>query len=81
MQFVIGRAGHCQPPQIALHIGYENRNAKRGEAVNHPLQCYRFARAGCARDQAVAVGAFQVEILRLAISASADKNALFIVHA
>ena len=47
------------------------------EAFDDALQRHRLAGAGRARDQAVAVGALEVEHLRLATTACrADKNAV-----
>jgi FPC/CPF motif-containing protein YcgG len=41
--------------EIALHICGENRNPDAAKGFRHYLQRDRFARASCARDQAMAI--------------------------
>jgi hypothetical protein len=59
-----GRTGHGEAGKVALHIGDEAGNARGGEALDQALQRDRLARAGCARDQAVAVGEPELQRLR-----------------
>ena len=71
-----GGARHREARQIALHVGDEARDARLRQALDQALDRYGLAGAGCARDQAVAVGALEVELLGLgAARAGADENA------
>ena len=66
VQFAIRRAGHGHARQIAFHIGQENGHALPREAFRQTLQRDRLPGAGCACDQAMAIGPAQVERLRFA---------------
>ena len=54
---------HRYAGQVALHIGEEYGNAARGKTLGQRLERYRLASPGSARDQAVPVGAAQVQRL------------------
>ena len=70
------RAGHGEAGEIALHVGDEGRNACAGQSFDDALQRDRLAGAGRSGDQAVAVGALELELLRLrAARAGADEDA------
>src|SRR5688572_5411170 len=64
--------GHAR--KVALHVGAKDRNALVRERFSQTLQRYGFARAGRARDQAVAIG--QPEVDELGLDALPDIGAL-----
>jgi hypothetical protein len=41
--------------EVAFHVRHENRHTSGAEILRERLQCDRFPRASCARDQSVAV--------------------------
>ncbi len=51
----VGSAGVVQTRHIALDVRNHGRHARGGELLDDPLERLRLARAGRARDQAVAV--------------------------
>jgi len=62
---VLQRACLCDAGQIALDVGGENGNTGLREAFRQNLQRHRLARSSGARDQPVAVGQLEVEVLGL----------------
>ena len=64
-------ARHREPGEVALDVGDEGRDAGRRQPFDDALQCDGLAGAGRAGDQSVAIGALQLEDLRLA-AAGAD---------
>ena len=58
--------------QVALDVGGEHRHARSREAFGQHLQRHRLAGAGGARDQAVAVGELELQVLRLDAAAEED---------
>ena len=48
-------AGHCEPRQVALDVGHEDRHAVRGELLGHQLERFGLARAGGTGDETVPV--------------------------
>jgi hypothetical protein len=53
----VGRTGHGDAGQVALHVGHEHRHAGAENCSAMPCKRHGLAGAGRARDQAVAVGA------------------------
>ena len=49
------RAGHTHTADVTLDVGHEHRHAHVGEGLSHHLHGYRFAGAGRAGDESVAV--------------------------
>ena len=78
MQFEPGAARLGQTRQIPLHIGEKHRHALRGKGLGHDLKGDGFSRSRCARNQPVAIGVFQKQLLRRGIirPAATDKNGL-----
>ena len=63
-------AGHRQSGEVALHVGDEGRDADRRQSLDNALQGDGLAGAGGARDQPVAIGALQLERLRIGPAAA-----------
>jgi hypothetical protein len=53
--------------KVALHVRQDDRHAGHRKAFGQDLQGHGLAGAGGARDQAVAVGVFQEELLRCGV--------------
>jgi hypothetical protein len=71
------RSGHREAGEVALHVGDEAGHADLREPLDDPLQRHRLAGTRRARDQAVAVGASEVETLRVRPAlARADEDAV-----
>ena len=72
----VGEPGHGEAGEVALHVGDEGRDAGGRKALDDALQRDRLAGAGRAGDQAVAVGALELELLRIgAARVRADEDA------
>ena len=71
-------AGDRNAGEVTLDVGGKDRDAGIGEAFGQDLQGDGLAGAGRARDQAVAVGEFQVKIFWL--DALADENFAVLEH-
>jgi hypothetical protein len=66
---LVRSAGLAQARQVALDVGEEDRHAQLREALGHDHQGHRFASAGGARHQAVAIAEFRQQVdLRLALA-------------
>ena len=62
----VGEPGHGEAGEVALHVGDEGRDAGGRKPFDDALQGDGLAGAGRAGDQAVAVGALELELLRIA---------------
>ena len=78
LEFLIGGAGRRQPGNIPLNVRNEHRHAQPGEAFRQDHQRDGLARAGRARDHAVAVAIFREQMDLLV--AFADKYPVHRVH-
>jgi len=78
MQFVIRRSGLGQTGQVPFDVGQEHRHPLGRKTLGQNLQRDRLARARGTRDQPVAVGVSDAEVLLFAIlrPAAADKDIL-----
>ena len=73
-------AGHGKARQVALYVRHEARNPDHRKAFDNPLQRDGLAGAGRPGDQAMAVGAFEVQHLRLGAAACCPDEDTFIRH-
>ncbi|MCY1170766.1 hypothetical protein D9M73_108540 [compost metagenome] len=69
-----GRSGHGEARQIALHIGDEARDSVARKAFDDALDGDGLAGAGRARDQPVAIGALEFELLGIAATGTRAKE-------
>ena len=66
-EMLLRLAGHGDAREVALHVGGEHRHAGIGEAFGQGLQGDGLAGARGAGHKSVTVGAFEVEVLELAL--------------
>jgi hypothetical protein len=77
--FEVMTAGHRNARQIALHIGHEHRHTLSRKLLGQGLQSHGLAGAGGPRDQPVAVGPAEQQVLALPVRGKADEDVFHVL--